>query len=314
MAALTPGELAALSTAITRSVITSFQNPDPMLNWGKDFVRKQVLNSESEKVFWLLDWAKLSERLSFYDDTARKDIKAQYMDVKMRHFSDAVQIPSLEANLDTQKAGWLQKAKDIGTTFVKHLTEMIIEYVKDGTTNLTWDGKYYFDGDHPTGYGSGVYDNLLAGDISQTTLIAAKVAMSRFQNNLGEEMGLIPNKLLITVNDEAKARILLNSTYIPYSSVGEVNPVQNIVQDMIVEARNISTGDTNYDDWYVFCTNFTEKPFIHLGLKGYDTPMITNNMALINQSQWNKIYEWKAEISEAIACTFPFLGIKTVGA
>jgi len=312
--ALTPGELNSLSVAITRSVVTSFENPDPALNWGGNFTREYILNSEAEKVAWLEDFASLVETSTWYDLAPLVGMKAQYMDVKMRHFKAGVYLPSLEANLDVQKVGWLQKAKDIGTVFAKHLTELVIGYIKDGTTNMTWDGKYYFDDDHPTGYGTGTYGNLLAGDISQTTLTAAKVAMSRFQNNLGEPMGLVPNQLITTVNDEAKARILVNSTYIPYSTNGEVNPVQNIVSNMIFEARDISTGDSNYDDWYVFCTNFPEKPFLHVGLKGYNIPNITNNLADINKPSWNGIYEWLGKISHNVACTFPFLGIKTVGA
>lgn len=312
---ITQGQLAALNTMITKVAEQGFKDDTTENNWGEMFVeKKQTDRTENNRIAWIRDFAKLSEINSPYDNAVRKDLISDYLEFQMRYFADGLRISSVDANLDVEKMGWMQKAKQIGIGARMHVTELVIEVISTATAIAAYDGDMWFGNTHPRG--GTTYDNLLAGDFSATTLAAGVIAMGRFPDDLGDPMNLKPNFLLLPDNPDymVLAPVLLRSNTVPGSTVGNVNPYEGLVQNYKFESRSISSGDSDKDDWYLFKTDGFQKPMYHVGLRGYDTPTITNNMMEIQSSKWNKIYEWKLEIYHTVVPTFPFLGIKYVGA
>jgi len=312
MATLDPGQVKALSIAVQASIIAGWQNMNS--GWGDQFgfFTPVTVDNESFTYVWIQDFAQIQTKSTFYDTLTRRALLSQKITATMKHYGDAVAVPTLEANL-TKTVNFIDKAQDVGRILRNHPTELARAFIAGGTSNeLLYDAQYLYDDAHPRG--GTTFDNLLAGDISATTLTAARVAMMRFPSDTGEAMGLIPNVLLCTVDSEYTARQLINSTTIPGSTVGELNPLQGIVANIVAEAKSISTGDADFDDWYIFATQYSVKPFFLFNLMGYETPQITDNTYILNSSDSNKILTIQAEISHTVYPTYPFLTVKMVGA
>lgn len=312
MATYTPSQILALDQAIIAAIQTGWQ--DLGNSWAEQFgfLQDITVSNETFTYPWIQDFSQIQEKNSYYDVLGTRIPQSNYLTASIKHYGDRVSLPSLEVNLE-QSLDWISKAADIGRQMRQLPTKLTRDFIGGATANFTlYDGAYYYANSHSRG--GTTYDNLLSGDLSATTLTASKVAMSRFPDDTSMEMGVMPNCILIAPDNEYTARQLIRSTTVTSAS-GDLNPLQGIVENIIVESRANSTlFSADYDDVYFFATQYQQKPFFRFNLSGYSDISITNNLDKISDPDWNKMYIWQVEQSLRIYPTYPFLSVKLVGA
>lgn len=93
------------------------------------------------------------------------------------------------------------------------------------STNHNWsDGKPLCSATHPKGPGqSGTYSNRLTTALTKDAVSAARVAMMRFKDDKGNEIGTMPNELWVPPELEDKAIEITQSLLDPSSANNAVN-------------------------------------------------------------------------------------------
>ena len=142
--------------------------------------------------------------------------------------------------------------------------EGVLEIVSGGFANACYDGKYFFATDHPvinpaTGKPVNVSNKgtlALKCDTvtnARASYGAARTAMKKFKNDVGQPLNITPSILLVGPSLEDTANILTMSDRI----FDEPNPYKGTAK-VVVDARLVT--DT---EWYLLDTTKPVKPFVY---------------------------------------------------
>lgn len=144
----------------------------------------------------------------------------------------------------------------------RHIDELVFSMLGKGFTTVCHDGQYFFDTDHSEGE-SGTQSNKGTAALSASALQSAITAMSKFKDDKGKLLGIIPDVLVVPPDLQWTALELLNSTYYPEliaAGAGEqklsTNPLKGRL-DLIV-----SPYLTDTDNWFLLATKWVVKPVI----------------------------------------------------
>lgn len=154
------------------------------------------------------------------------------------------------------------------------------------STSHTWsDGKRLCAADHPKGpHTSGTYSNRGTTALSADSLSATRVAMMRFKDDRGNEIGLMPNELWVPPELEDKAIELTRSLLTPEDANTAANP-QNARWTVVPWLR---LTDTN--NWFVADATWRQEV-----AKWYNRETI--QIMLVQENTTELVYEFKLHYS-----------------
>jgi phage major head subunit gpT-like protein len=127
-----------------------------------------------------------------------------------------------------------------------------------GTTVVTGgDGKALCATDHPRLDGGTAQSNKGTGKLTEANLLAGILAMRDLVDDQGQKIMVKPDKLVVAPYNEAKARILLESTQRTATANNDINPVKGalslVVYDWITAA--------NKEFWFLIDSTMNELNF-----------------------------------------------------
>lgn len=151
----------------------------------------------------------------------------------------------------------MPKIQTLALEAIRHKNRLISELVKNGTTNLAYDGQAYF-ANRTTN------DNLLAGTGTSTAQIladlnTARSTMWKFVDDAGEPFQFPLDTVICPPELETVFRqIMQSTTAVNATASGVVNPFSGIIKKLIVDPRL-----TDVNDWYGACTQMPIRPFFY---------------------------------------------------
>lgn len=193
-----------------------------------------------------------------------------------------------------------------------HKLEMILGALTAGTANTAYDNVAFFS----NATGVRVNDNLLAGTgvtaaLIKADIISTRVAMSKFVNDQGKLMRIVPNTIVCPVALETTFLELKNSTSDPTStSPGVANVaggyIDNIIADPLLDAADVN-------DWYYLATRGSLKPVV------IQTEAMNEGdefETVLDETKWasDGILGYSVESASAVGYGMPSLAAKIVNA
>lgn len=190
--------------------------------------------------------------------------------------------------------------------------------IEAGTTDLCWDGQFFFDTDHPIdpdGLVSGSNVNKLVGatyDISAAgnavaAYAAAKAKMATWQRPDGLQNGVIPNLLMVHPQDEQYARTIKNSLIVGQvygsnsAAAGVSNPFMGDIDIIVNPYLTVTTGHP----WYLMRTTGPIKPFIWQNRQAAE---LVSRMDITSENVFKaRMFEWGVDLRGAAGYSFPEL-------
>ncbi|EES74610.1 hypothetical protein POTG_00890 [Paenibacillus sp. oral taxon 786 str. D14] len=130
--------------------------------------------------------------------------------------------------------------------------EMVFGLLKDGFTNLCYDGEPFFSENHKIG--DKTVSNKSNQKLTITSYAAARQAMMSLVNEQGKSLKLIPNLLVVAPANEAAARKVLKADMID----GSTNIYKDSAELLVIP--DLAGAD---DAWYLLCTTRPLKPLIY---------------------------------------------------
>lgn len=144
----------------------------------------------------------------------------------------------------------------------RHIDELVFSMLADGFTTTCHDGQYFFDTDHSEG-DSGTQSNKGTDDLSSIALQDAITIMSKFKDDRGKPLGIVPDVLVVPPDLQWTALELLNSTYYPEliaAGSGEQKLSSNALKGRLDLVVSPYLTDTN--NWFLLATKWLVKPVI----------------------------------------------------
>jgi hypothetical protein len=181
----------------------------------------------------------------------------------------------------------------------------------DSSAVLMYDANNFFSNTHPIGAFN--YDNLMSGVLNSANFQLARTAQMQFVNKNNRVMNLQANKLIVPPSLEYTAKELMNGALIAVaSSAGVFGSVPNQlvnIADVITVAEM-----TDVNDWYLTCTQYSPKPFVHVAKKGWSP------FAFFRQGvSADNTIAWETENAKFFGFTYedwfpthPFFSVKVV--
>jgi len=127
------------------------------------------------------------------------------------------------------------------------------------------DGQFAIDTDHPT-LGSGTYSNDgSASDLSNTTVDAAMLAMSRVQSDQDSFRGIDPDTIVIEPYNAMLAKnLFLSDLMVPSTGAGAgTYPQSNIYKGLISKILKLPELTSTYQkNWFLFDTKKPSKALV----------------------------------------------------
>lgn len=93
------------------------------------------------------------------------------------------------------------------------------------TTEQSFDGVAIISASHPTPIGN-QSNSLTAADLDITSLKGAYTRMRKVLDDRGKRLNVIPNKLIVSVDDEHNAIELVSSPFLPGGATNNINSVK----------------------------------------------------------------------------------------
>jgi hypothetical protein len=185
-----------------------------------------------------------------------KQALEKYIDVKSVEFDEGIEAKLLD--LFTQAFSWKrwQQGPQLLTIAEERFrAKKIATLIEAGETTLTYDGKYFFDDDHPVNPGDsslGTWDNLQASTKDVVSLVNIEAEITLFRQNCKDENGekIDVNSFAICVPTEKYESVknLLKKEMVAGSGTeSESNPYAGDGSIEVIHMPQL----TDANDWYI---------------------------------------------------------------
>lgn len=157
---------------------------------------------------------------------------------------------------DDQTGQYGIQAKSIGESVKSFPDELVFEQlIPNGTSELAYDGQYFFDTDHPIGDTGEVQSNLLTSALDATSFRTARAMLRKMKDDSGRptfnrNMDLL---LVVPADLEGTAEAILEAER---DANGATNTLKGKARILVADWL----GDTN--NWYLLNTAGVIKPFV----------------------------------------------------
>jgi phage major head subunit gpT-like protein len=210
---------------------------------------------DTEKYAWLGSVPKMRE---FKDERVPAGLLEHDYSIKNKTWEASVAVD--RTALEDDEYGQIKlRVMSLAEEAKRHQDELVFGLIKDGFTTLCYDGQYFFDTDHSEG-DSGTQSNKGTTALSASSLQTAITAMSKFKDDKGKVMGVIPDTLVVPPDLKWTAMELLQSVYAPDTASGKTEMRRNVLAGALDLIASPYLTDTN--DWLLLCTRRIVKPVI----------------------------------------------------
>jgi phage major head subunit gpT-like protein len=233
-----------------------------------------------------------------------------------KHWEDTVGIDKNKL-ADDQHGFFGQVVGMLGMHVAQWNDRELARVIEAGTTELCWDGQFFFDTDHPIdpdGITSGVNVNKLVGagyDIAVADPLvpyaAAKAAMATWKREDGLQTGTIPNIIMVHPNEEKYGKQIRNAmiTAQVMGSNTAAAGVSNVFQGELDLIINPYLTVTSGRPWYLLATQGPVKPLIW---QTREAASLVARTALTLDNVFNlRRFEWGVDLRGAAGYSFPGL-------
>ena len=204
--------------------------------------------TDAETYAWLGDIPGMREWIG---DREVQNLSASDYTIKNKDFELTI---GIDRNaIEDDKIGlYNPSVENLAQAAAAHPDKLIFELLKNGFSELCYDGKAFFAADHQVGGKS--FSNKGTAKLTLDAYVAARTAMMSMTNSKGEPLGLVPDKLVVPPALEKNARDILVADYIN----GTRNTMQGTAKPVVVP--RLAGKDSA---WYLLCTTRPIKPLIY---------------------------------------------------
>lgn len=196
-------------------------------------------DKDTEHYAWLGSLPSVNE---FLDERQLADFSEYEYAIKNRKWESTVSIDRTAIE-DDQYGQIAVRVKSLAVEAKQHIDQLVFSLLNNGTTTPCYDGLPFF-GTHPIGKNSAVagqtQSNLMApggSGLSQATVQTAMTAMRRTLNDQGRPMGVVPDTLLVSPENEFNAWQIVSSLLhvdpVPIGSYSQnlaANPLRGLLK------------------------------------------------------------------------------------
>jgi phage major head subunit gpT-like protein len=248
--------------------------------------------SASEDYAWLGDVPGVKEWIG---DKSLKGLKDYEYTIKNKDWYTGFAIDRNEME-DEKIQAIMPRVDMVAQTVAMWPPELIIELIKNGDSNLAYDGSAFFANR------TAPNDNLLTGTgitLAQVKadINSARKAMMKFTSDQGRVMGLKMDTIVCPPDLEQVMLEAVKAT----GNETTYNPVSSWIKEVIVVPEL-----TDANDWYGVASGFPLKPFIFQDRKGVGTVIDDT------QVKRNRKIDYSAEMRGNAGYGFFQMAVKTV--
>lgn len=245
------------------------------------------------------------------------NISVKSYELANKHWEDTIAVDRNDLE-DDQYGFYGNVAEMLGQETREWNDVEMARVIEAGTTELCWDGQYFFDTDHPVdpdGLVSGTNSNKLVGagyDIAVADPLvpfgAARAAMMLWKREDGRQMATIGDTIMVHPNEEKYAlqiqKALLTAQAVGSAAAGVTNVFAGSVNVIVNPHLKVTTGRP----WYLLCTKRAIKPFLWQNRKAAE---LVSRVALTDENVYRlKQFEWGVDLRGAAGYSFPFLAFR----
>lgn len=210
---------------------------------------------DTEKYAWLGAVPKMRE---FKDERAPAGLLEHSYSIVNKTWESSIAVD--RAALEDDQYGQIRlRVQALADEARRHQDELVFGLLKDGFASLCYDGQYFFDTDHAEG-DSGSQSNKGTSALSATSLQTAITAMSKFKDDKGRIMGVVPDTLVVPPDLKWTAMELLESWLAPDTAANKTDNRRNVLRNSLDLIVSPYLTDTN--DWFLLCARRVIKPVI----------------------------------------------------
>lgn len=253
-----------------------------------------------------------------------KNVAARTFTVVNKHFETTMEMDSNKFKDDTY-GFYNQMIPNAAMQIAEFRDRELARVIEAGTTTNCWDNQFFFDTDHPVDFdnaGAGIQANKLVGaQYDLGTLSAptadpllpfaqARAAMALWKRDDGQQMGTVPDLIMVHPNQEKQALQIANAMMTAQAVNGAAAGagVSNVYYGKVNVLVNPFLTVTSGNPWYLLCTNRGLKPFMWQNRQPPQFVQLTNpnddNVFRMRQLVWG----W--DFRGAASYTFPFLAFR----
>lgn len=223
-------------------------------NWEK--IAMKVPSSTGSNLYaWLSAFPRMRRWIG---EKQVKNLKAYSYTVENEDWEATVEVDRNHIE-DDQLGIYAPQAQMAGFSASQLPDEIVYELVNEAFTTPCYDGKHFFDTDHPVG--SGTASNKGTAVLSVASQAAARAGfgvgrttMRKLKDEDGRPLGVRPNLLLVGPALEDTARVLLTSERLEDGKPNLYKGVAELVVDERIESDSA---------WFLLDTSKPVKPFIY---------------------------------------------------
>lgn len=210
---------------------------------------------DTEKYAWLGSVPKMRE---FKDERVPAGLLEHCYSIVNKTWESSIAVD--RAALEDDQYGQIKlRVQSLADEARRHQDELVFSLLKDGFAGLCYDGQYFFDTDHAEGE-SGSQSNKGTTALSATSLQTAITSMSKFKDDKGRIMGVVPDTLVVPPDLKWTAMELLESWLAPDTAANKTDNRRNVLRNSLDLV--VSPYLTDANDWFLLCTRRIVKPVI----------------------------------------------------
>lgn len=239
------GTLQGMYTGFKTLFNKAFDGIEPQ--WGK--IATQVPSSnKSETYGWL---GALPQMREWIGSRQIKSLEAAGYTITNKTYEATVGVPREDIE-DDNLGVYAPAIQGLGISAATMPDKLVFGLLKDGFTQICYDGKPFFAIDHKSG--KKTYSNKGTVALTPETYAAARAKMMSLTDEEGRPLGIVPDLLVVPPALESMARKILNADQID----GTSNTFKGSAT--LLASPYLAGADTA---WYVLCTGNIVKPIVY---------------------------------------------------
>lgn len=247
------------------------------------------------------------------------NIAARAFTVVNKHWEDSFAIDINKFKDDTY-GFYSQALPMLAQQVAEWRDRRIAQKVELGTTEVCWDGQFFFDTDHPVdpdNSGAGTNSNKLVAagyDIAVADPLVpfadAKAKMALWKREDGQQIGVIPDTIMVHPNEEKYALQIAKAVTTAQTINGAAAGagVSNVFSGSVNVIVNPYLTVTSGKPWYLLCTKRGIKPW---GWQNRQAPSLVARTEVTSENVFKlRQFEWGVDLRGEALPTFPFLAFR----
>lgn len=242
-----------MDSLLSKGLLTNFFEgyTNAQTSW-QEVATKVPSTARSENYAWI---GSLPRMRKMKGERVPKKLLAHTYTITNEEYEASIEVSHADIK-DDQTGQYGIQAKSIGESVKMFPDELIFEtLIPNGTSELAYDGQYFFDTDHPIGETGATQSNLFTTALSATSFNTARTMLRRMKDDSGRPTINRNMDLLLVVSPELEntAELILEAER---DASGATNTNKGKARILVVDWL----ADTN--NWYLLNVSGVIKPFV----------------------------------------------------